>query len=582
MADSQPIFGLSDEQIQALQQAAQQNQAAQVAQMGGIQGPALYYRSLAGQGIGNAISGAMGYQDPTVQRNNLLRQAQQLTDVQARAGSIAPMSPEYMQLGAQNLDRLGLKNEALHAMQLAQEMAGKNAAIGFQTAETKQMNTKMANSAAAQKEWTERVGESVPAGGMTNPDGSVDVAGSDKLYQDYLKKVAIVEQTSPYEENRKAAGDILKREKTGREHMPPIFQAGELLMEAKKSGDPARIEMAQKNYDLVAAGLEKKSEPNSSTMERAHQTLIRLKLKNENGEKMTREDILNARQAQSIIESQSTATRDPNTGTITMVQNRVPDDYSVDSLLGNVRPKSTGEVGHTGGKTVSVIDGPGARPSDAEMKILSEGDVLNQTLTELQKTFNKEFTGPVAGRVGSIVGATFGNPNDRAEFIANAAIYKNRTIKFITGAQMSESETARLINEIPDVNDPPATFEAKMKVAKRNQELVIAAYKKNMQQGNIRPIGGNDLSTPTNPALSAVPGASQLPNPAAPNQPALQNVSPPPVSPPPPASSISKAPALQTPSSAIDVGGWKVWQEGNWIYRMNPQTGQLQKREVGK
>jgi len=159
MADTQPIFGLSDEQIQALQQSANQNQAAQIAQMGlPGQGASLYYRNLAGQQIGQAISGAMGYQDPMVQRNNLLRQAQQLTDVQARAGSIASMTPEYMQLGAQNLDRLGLKNEALHAMQLAQDMSykmaettNKNASSGKLISDTNQQNYKLGQEQDADK-----------------------------------------------------------------------------------------------------------------------------------------------------------------------------------------------------------------------------------------------------------------------------------------------------------------------------------------------------------------------------------------------------------------------------------------------
>src|SRR6266545_3392705 len=129
-----------------------------------------------------------------------------------------------------------------------------------------------------------------------------------------------------------------------------------------------------------------------------------------------------------------------------------------------------------------------AKPSSDEIKILSEADAIKAHLGDMNKNFNADYVGPLAGRIGSVVSATTGFKDDpkRADFIAQAAVYKNRLVKFITGAQMSEIETKRLINEIPDVNDPPATFEAKRRVADKNLAYVVAAYQKNMRQAGVR------------------------------------------------------------------------------------------------
>jgi hypothetical protein len=570
MADSQPIFGLSDEQIQALQQAANQNQAAQVAQMGGQQGPSLYYRNLAGQQIGQAISGAMGYQDPMVQKNNLLRQAQQLTDVQARANGWAPMSPEYMNAGVQNLYRVGLPDAAMHAQQVSQDWAAKNAATGMQVAETNQMTAKTKRDQLVQ-DAANQIHNSIYSdvnltGDSGNPSNQAQLRQKETQA---LLNSGIPELQKLGDERRKA--DRID---------PALAPEGEkyrlALEQAMQSGDPKAIKDAQDNYDLWKQTQEKKSLANSSTMERAHQTLIGLTLKKENGEKLTREDILNARQAQSIIEAQSTATRDPNTGAITMVQNRAPDEYSVDSLLGNVRPKVTGEVGHTGGKTVAVLEGPGARPSEGEMTKLSSTDALKGVMADVEKDFKPEYVGPIAGRVGNVLGATIGNSPEQARFRAKMTLYKNRLIKIITGAQMSEQEVPRLMAEIPNELDPSTNFLEKWRAAIENIDYEIKAYKQNMQQGNVRQIGGNPVSpnqTPSKPQLATVPGQSSIPNPSVPNQQSPQNSATPAAT---PTGVVSPTPIPAPTNKPPTVGAnpnIQIRQEGDWTYYIDAKSG---------
>lgn len=163
--------------------------------------------------------------------------------------------------------------------------------------------------------------------------------------------------------------------------------------------------------------------------------------------------------------------------------------------------------GVPGGPAPTVLPGgrgtvtPGqVKPGEAEIKVLSESDALKGHLQDLDKRYKPDWVGPLAGRAGAL-GAKYGNEQlgtaispERSDFVAQSALYKNRLIKFITGAQMSEQETQRLINEIPDVNDPPRTFEAKRKISETNIDYVTKAYQQNMRQAGVRQIGGNPVS----------------------------------------------------------------------------------------
>lgn len=237
---------------------------------------------------------------------------------------------------------------------------------------------------------------------------------------------------------------------------------------------------------------------NNTQYERSTQGLTGLLGKKSRGEKLTQQDYIDALGWQAAIESTSRAVQDPNTGQVTFISNAVPDAYSVKALFGNAPPTSSGKQGATtrfGNQNVTVIPGPGARPAEAEIKVLSEGDALRGILADTRKLFNPAWVGPVAGRVGDIKQQYIGQDEPgRAEFIAKSNQYKNRLIKFITGAQMSELETKRLINEIPGPLDPPSTYQAKLKTSNDNIDYVMRAYQQNMKQGNIRQIGGNPVS----------------------------------------------------------------------------------------
>lgn len=255
---------------------------------------------------------------------------------------------------------------------------------------------------------------------------------------------------------------------------------------------------------------------NSTQYERSTQGLTGLLGKKSRGEPLTQQDYIDALGWQAAIESTSRAVQDPNTGQVTFISNAVPDPYSVKALFGNA-PQTPGKQGATtrfGNQNVTVVPGPGARPAEAEIKVLSEGDALRGILADTRQLFNPKWVGPLAGRVGDIKQQYIGQDEPgRAEFIAKSNQYKNRLIKFITGAQMSEVETKRLINEIPGPLDPPSTYEAKLKTSNDNIDYVMRAYQQNMKQGNIRPVGGNPVSPSQVEVKQPAPNAVTKPTP---------------------------------------------------------------------
>jgi len=190
-----------------------------------------------------------------------------------------------------------------------------------------------------------------------------------------------------------------------------------------------------------------------------------------------------------------------------VIQPSFGNEYDPSTGFGRQPQPAPGGV--PGGPAPTVLPGgrgtvtPGqVKPGEAEIKVLSESDALKGHLQDLDQKYKPEYVGPLAGRAGAF-GAAFGTKEtgtalspERSEFIAQAALYKNRLIKFITGAQMGEAETARLIKEIPDANDPPTTFEAKRKISETNIDYVTKAYQQNMTQAGVRKIGGNPVTGP--------------------------------------------------------------------------------------
>ena len=118
-----------------------------------------------------------------------------------------------------------------------------------------------------------------------------------------------------------------------------------------------------------------------------------------------------------------------------------------------------------------LVQAPELKPtplSSKERELLTDEQAQLTTLNTLHALYSPNFVGPARGRLGGL-GEKVGTISaHEAEFRAQAAALKNAVIKLITGAQMSEQEATRIIQQIPVVENPPAVFEARLRQTYKN------------------------------------------------------------------------------------------------------------------
>lgn len=111
--------------------------------------------------------------------------------------------------------------------------------------------------------------------------------------------------------------------------------------------------------------------------------------------------------------------------------------------------------------------------SSAERKQAAEISVISKDFDNLKSLFNlvKGSIGPVEGRLKfqlfDKAGGRGLSEDEQNYFAAQSQIY-NTMIKLITGAQVRESEEARIIRQLPRHSDTPQQWEAKWNQTKRN------------------------------------------------------------------------------------------------------------------
>lgn len=119
------------------------------------------------------------------------------------------------------------------------------------------------------------------------------------------------------------------------------------------------------------------------------------------------------------------------------------------------------------------------QPSATERENLVNDAAALQQTDEIQKMFKKEFVGPYAGRAGAAAQTTgFGLKPGEADFRAALAIYRNKVINMLSGSAVSVGEQARMIQQIPNTEDPSQVFESKLRKTRRNIERVARERRK--------------------------------------------------------------------------------------------------------
>lgn len=115
---------------------------------------------------------------------------------------------------------------------------------------------------------------------------------------------------------------------------------------------------------------------------------------------------------------------------------------------------------------------PAAPPAQIRTQAISNDVGLDQ-LDRLEQMFNEgasDLIGPAEGRARSIGRQVPLIPSNQAfsDFAAATAAFRNAVIKAITGAQMSEPEARRIMDQIPEVSDKPIDWQAKAKQTRLN------------------------------------------------------------------------------------------------------------------
>lgn len=147
---------------------------------------------------------------------------------------------------------------------------------------------------------------------------------------------------------------------------------------------------------------------------------------------------------------------------------------------------------------------PTERTSIAETR--ASVDALNN-IKELYDSA-KTRTGPIVGRLDPILGLFGLTKQEQEDFMAATSTFRNRIIKEITGAQMSEVEAKRILKQVPQETDPPARWEAKWRQSKKNLEMLQKRRLEILQQSGLQVPGGQmiDIKNMTDEELRKLAG----------------------------------------------------------------------------
>lgn len=121
-----------------------------------------------------------------------------------------------------------------------------------------------------------------------------------------------------------------------------------------------------------------------------------------------------------------------------------------------------GEYEEYAGKIFPKLENIPASMTDA----LGELSYSQTLLTTIADSFDPAYVGPVAARAGKVSQYLEAITDEqRVEFYANVAEYKNAIVRAITGAQLNKDEVPRIMQQLPNENTSPTAFLAALKRA---------------------------------------------------------------------------------------------------------------------
>jgi len=135
------------------------------------------------------------------------------------------------------------------------------------------------------------------------------------------------------------------------------------------------------------------------------------------------------------------------------------------------------------------------KASPTERKEIAETRASVDALNNIKELYDdaKTRTGPVVGRLDPILGVFGWTTQEQEDFMAATSAFRNRIIKEITGAQMSEVEAKRILKQVPQETDPPARWEAKWRQSKKNLEFLQKRRLEILQQSGLQVPSGQTI-----------------------------------------------------------------------------------------
>lgn len=145
----------------------------------------------------------------------------------------------------------------------------------------------------------------------------------------------------------------------------------------------------------------------------------------------------------------------------------------------------------TGRKRAGVEITLGEPASAGERTAIAETRATIGLMDNIKGLFDETFVGPITGRVGSVKNIFGANTKQQSDFIAASSALKNTIIKSVTGAQMSEAESKRILKQVPNENDAPEVWLSKWEQTNRNLEELNKRRLEVIKQSGLRvPEGG--------------------------------------------------------------------------------------------
>ncbi len=157
--------------------------------------------------------------------------------------------------------------------------------------------------------------------------------------------------------------------------------------------------------------------------------------------------------------------------------------------------------------------GLGMPASAAERTAIAETRASLDALDNLKSLFDnpRTQTGPIFGRVAPVKGLAGLTTDEQEAFMAATSAFKNKVIKEITGAQMSETEAKRIMKQIPDTIDPPARWRAKWEQTRKNLQFIQKRRSEVLRQSGLRVPADGALDL-TDQLRNGVPDSSTFDN----------------------------------------------------------------------